>query len=115
MPVFIDGRAELYGEAFDMAYYRALQLKDVNEFLDILRKYDIDAVLLTPGTPRRRNWSIISAAGSVSTPTRHAVLHVRIGAEPVQAPEFRRWSQACRRRLDCGEPRIAAAGRRAPF
>jgi hypothetical protein len=30
MPVFIDGRAELYGEAFELAYYRALQLKDVN-------------------------------------------------------------------------------------
>src|SRR4051812_86466 len=28
MPVFIDGRAELYGEQFVMAYFRALQLKD---------------------------------------------------------------------------------------
>ena len=57
MPVFIDGRAELYGEAFDMAYYRAMQLKDVNEFLDILKNWDIDAVLLTPldagGRPAR--------------------------------------------------------------
>ena len=37
MPVFIDGRAELYGEEFEMAYYRALQLKDINQFLDILK------------------------------------------------------------------------------
>jgi hypothetical protein len=51
MPVFIDGRAELYGEAFEMAYYRALQLKDVNQFLDILKTWEIDAVLLTPHTP----------------------------------------------------------------
>jgi hypothetical protein len=51
MPVFIDGRAELYGEAFDVAYYRALQLQDVNQFLDILKTWDIDAVLLTPHTP----------------------------------------------------------------
>src|SRR5258706_590276 len=51
MPVFIDGRAELYGEPFDMAYYRALQLKDVNRFLGILKDYEIDAVLLTPATP----------------------------------------------------------------
>jgi hypothetical protein len=51
MPVFIDGRAELYGEQFDMAYYRALQLKDVNQFLGILKDYEIDAVLLTPATP----------------------------------------------------------------
>jgi hypothetical protein len=51
MPVFIDGRAELYGEAFELAYYRAMQLKDVNQFLDILKTWDIDAVLLTPHTP----------------------------------------------------------------
>jgi hypothetical protein len=51
LPVFIDGRAELYGEAFDIAYYRAMQLKDVNQFLDILKRWDIDAVLLTPHTP----------------------------------------------------------------
>ena len=51
LPVFIDGRAELYGESFEMAYYRALQLQDVNLFLDILKTYEIDAVLLTPSTP----------------------------------------------------------------
>jgi hypothetical protein len=51
LPVFIDGRAELYGEQFEMAYYRALQLKDVNVLLDLLKNYDIDAVLLTPVTP----------------------------------------------------------------
>ena len=54
IPVFVDGRAELYGEAFDVAYYRALQLKDVNQFLDILKKWDIDAVLLTPRHPGGR-------------------------------------------------------------
>jgi hypothetical protein len=51
LPVFIDGRAELYGERFEMTYYRALELKDVNLFLDMLKNYDIDAVLLTPSTP----------------------------------------------------------------
>jgi hypothetical protein len=51
LPVFIDGRAELYGERFEMAFYRALELKDVNLFLDMLKNYDIDAVLLTPTTP----------------------------------------------------------------
>ena len=34
-----------------MAYYRAVQLKDVNLFLDMLKNYDIDAVLLTAMTP----------------------------------------------------------------
>ncbi|WP_407167245.1 hypothetical protein [Bradyrhizobium sp. ORS 111] len=51
VPVFVDGRAELYGEAFDVAYYRALQLKDVDCFIDLLRTYSIDAVMLEPTTP----------------------------------------------------------------
>lgn len=51
MPVFIDGRAELYGEAFGVSFSRALQLKDVNGFLDLLRTNDIDAVMLDPATP----------------------------------------------------------------
>ena len=51
VPVFIDGRAELYGEAFVMAYYRAMQLKDVGVLLELLKAYDIDAVVLTPATP----------------------------------------------------------------
>jgi hypothetical protein len=51
LPPFIDGRAELYGEQFGMAYYRAVELKDVGLFLDMLKRYDIDAVLLAPATP----------------------------------------------------------------
>jgi hypothetical protein len=77
MPVFIDGRAELYGEAFEMAYYRAMQLKDVGQFLDILKTWDIDAVLLTPGTPavglldHTAGWQRVYSDGN-------AVLHVRV-------------------------------------
>ena len=48
LPMLIDGRAELYGEQFGMAYYNALQLKNVGLFIGLL---DIDAVLLTPSTP----------------------------------------------------------------
>jgi hypothetical protein len=76
MPVFIDGRAELYGEAFEMAYYRALQLKDVNQFLDILKTWDIDAVLLTPSTPAVGLLDNISGWQRVYS-DRNAVLHVR--------------------------------------
>ena len=51
VPVFIDGRAELYGEQFVLTYNSALKLKDVNELLDLLKNYEIDAVLLRPSTP----------------------------------------------------------------
>lgn len=76
MPVFIDGRAELYGEAFEMAYFRALQLKDVNGFLDILKTWDIDAVLLTPATPAVGLLDIMPGWQRVYSDD-YAVLHVR--------------------------------------
>ncbi|MET0708539.1 MAG: hypothetical protein ABWY82_17120 [Tardiphaga sp.] len=76
MPVFIDGRAELYGEAFELAYYRALQLKDVNQFLDILSTWEIDAVLLTPGTPAVGLLDNISGWQRIYSDA-NAVLHVR--------------------------------------
>ncbi|QPF84233.1 hypothetical protein IC762_32225 [Bradyrhizobium genosp. L] len=76
VPVFIDGRAELYGERFGLDYYRALQLKDVNGLLDLLKTYDIDAVMLEPATPavklldRLGGWQRIYADD-------HVVVHVR--------------------------------------
>jgi hypothetical protein len=76
MPVFIDGRAELYGEAFEVAYYRALQLKDVNGLLDILRTWEIDAVLLTPSTPAVGLLDHIGGWQRVYA-DQNAVLHVR--------------------------------------
>jgi hypothetical protein len=76
MPVFIDGRAELYGETFEMAYYRALQLKDVNGLLEILKTWDIDAVLLTPATPAVGLLDHIGGWQRVYS-DRNAVLHVR--------------------------------------
>src|SRR5689334_13765242 len=48
VPVFIDGRAELYGEKYALDYFHATFLKDVNLLFDVLKRYDIDAVLLNP-------------------------------------------------------------------
>jgi hypothetical protein len=76
LPVFIDGRAELYGEQFEMAYYRALQLKDVNQLLAILKNYDIDAVLLTPATPAALLFDHLGGWQRVYS-DEMAVLHVR--------------------------------------
>lgn len=78
MPVFIDGRAELYGEAFEVAYYRAMQLKDVNQLLDMLKTWEIDAVLLTPGTPAVGLLDHVGGWQRVYT-DKNAVLHVRTG------------------------------------
>jgi hypothetical protein len=78
IPVFIDGRAELYGEAFVMAYYRAMQLKDVNVLLDLLKSHDIDATVLTPATPavsfmdHAPGWQRVYADDN-------AVVHLRAG------------------------------------
>jgi len=76
IPVFIDGRAELYGEAFALAYDRAVELNDVDGFFNLLKTYDIDAVWLTPKTPaarlldRMQGWACVYSDDN-------AVVHVR--------------------------------------
>ncbi len=81
IPVFIDGRAELYGEDFSLKYFHATVLKDVNLLFDLLKSYDIDAVLLDPGTPASvlldhvEGWQRIYADKS-------SVLHVRVPNSP---------------------------------
>jgi hypothetical protein len=76
---FIDGRTELYGEAFFVRHHRALQLNDVGTFLDLLRDKTIDVTLLAPGTPaiglldRMKDWQRVYADDT-------AVVHVRTGA-----------------------------------
>ena len=78
MPVFIDGRAELYGEKFTMAYRDAVELKDVGQFLGLLRDYDIDALLLQPGMPATGLLDQLSAWRRVYADD-VAVLYVRGG------------------------------------
>ena len=51
MKVFIDGRAELYGEKFVLDYYDALDARDVGQLLGLLDKYRIDATLLSSDSP----------------------------------------------------------------
>ncbi|MBR0797793.1 hypothetical protein JQ615_20620 [Bradyrhizobium jicamae] len=77
VPVFVDGRAELYGEAFDVAFYRALQLKDIDGLLGLLRTYDIDAVMLEPTTPAARLLDTIGGWQRVYADDR-AVVHMRL-------------------------------------
>jgi hypothetical protein len=76
IPVFIDGRSELYGGTFALAYDHALELNDVDGFFNLLKTNDIDAVWLTPKTPavrlldRMRGWRRVYS-------DEDAVVHVR--------------------------------------
>lgn len=48
---YIDGRTELYGEAFVVRHDRATSLQDVGAFLKLLDDDHIDVTLFTPHTP----------------------------------------------------------------
>jgi hypothetical protein len=51
MAPFIDGRGELYGEAYMLRHDRALSLQNLPDFLRLLDEYHIGATLLAPSTP----------------------------------------------------------------
>jgi hypothetical protein len=78
IPVFLDGRAELYGEKFVMDYYHALFLEDVNVLLRILKDDQIDAVLLRPDTPASLLLDHLDGWKRVYA-DQDAVVHVRAG------------------------------------
>jgi len=51
MPVFVDGRAELYGERFVVDMFHAFRLTQPEKFVELLNTYKIDATLLAPSVP----------------------------------------------------------------
>jgi hypothetical protein len=52
IPVFIDGRADMYGDKFVDEYYQALMLSSMKSGLEtLLEKYRIDSTLIPPDTP----------------------------------------------------------------
>ncbi len=51
IPPFIDGRADLYGDAFLKAYWEAVNLKDSEVLPQLLERYQIGWTLLYPGMP----------------------------------------------------------------
>jgi hypothetical protein len=48
---FIDGRTELYGEAFTLRHHRAVTLQDVGDFVRLIDENRIAVTLLNPATP----------------------------------------------------------------
>lgn len=80
--VFIDGRSDMYGDAFMKRYLEALQLKDPQLLLPLLDEHRVGWTLLAPGTPaiavldRLPGWRRAYADDL-------AVVHVRV---PATAP-----------------------------
>ncbi|MBR0800196.1 hypothetical protein JQ615_32995 [Bradyrhizobium jicamae] len=85
MKVFIDGRAELYGEQFVLDYFNATEARNLGELLALLDKYQIDATLLNPTSPAAyaldhvKGWKRLYSDDV-------AVIHVRSGETRTSAP-----------------------------
>ncbi|MBM7485069.1 hypothetical protein ABIB75_006407 [Bradyrhizobium sp. GM2.2] len=78
IPVFIDGRAELYGETFAMDVFKAVELKKLDSLTRLLDAYQIDATLMVADAPAAqvldhiKGWKRLYADNI-------AVIHVRTG------------------------------------
>jgi hypothetical protein len=51
VPVFIDGRAEMYGDTFLERYLDATNLTDARQLPLLLKRYQVEWTLLRRGTP----------------------------------------------------------------
>ncbi len=83
--VFIDGRAEMYGDAFFKTYIDAMSLTQPASFEPLLAKYRITWTLLSPDTPavalldRNPNWKRVHTDDT-------AVVHMRRSHTPEGTP-----------------------------
>ncbi|MGY3342402.1 hypothetical protein ACVW16_004598 [Bradyrhizobium sp. USDA 4474] len=79
MPVFIDGRAELYGETFVMDFFKGVEVKKLDNLTRLLDEYKIDATLMVADSPAAqvldhiKGWKRLYGDNI-------AVIHVRDGA-----------------------------------
>ena len=80
IPVFVDGRTDMYGNRFIESYFNAVELARKGNFPALLQRYRIDAILMGPEWPvvqlleRLPQWRRVYA-GKV------AVAYVRAGAQ----------------------------------
>lgn len=85
VPVFVDGRAELYGEKFVLDFFKAVEAKRVDTLLTLLDQYKIDATLLVATAPAPQvldhvqGWKRLYADDT-------AVIHVRTNPATAAPP-----------------------------
>ncbi|WFU41920.1 hypothetical protein QA640_05325 [Bradyrhizobium sp. CB82] len=85
VPVFVDGRAELYGEKFVMDFFKATEGKQPGILPRLLDEYKIDATLLVADAPgpqildHLKGWKRIYADDV-------AVIHVRDNGQLAEVP-----------------------------
>ncbi|QPF92864.1 hypothetical protein [Bradyrhizobium commune] len=85
IPVFVDGRAELYGEKFVMDFFKAVEVKKLDNLTRLLEEYKIDATLMVADAPAAqvldhiKGWKRLYADDI-------AVIHVRDDAPDAAAP-----------------------------
>lgn len=67
VPVFVDSRAELYGDEFFQSYFDAVEMSSGEHFNALVAKYRIDAILIGPEWPlvrvldKSRDWKRVYA------------------------------------------------------
>jgi len=76
MPVFVDGRAELYGETFVVDMFHAFRLAEPEKLVTLLNSYKIDATLLAPSVPAVTLLDHLSGWKRIYADDK-AVIHVR--------------------------------------
>lgn len=79
VPVFIDGRADMYGDALMKRYVDAMQLRDTQALSQLLNDYRIGWTLLDPGTPALALLDRLPGWRRVHTDA-VAVVHIRDGS-----------------------------------
>ncbi|MDC7707326.1 hypothetical protein [Vogesella indigofera] len=87
IPVFIDGRADMYGDALMKRYIDAGQLRDTQVLPQILENYHIGWTILDPGTPALALLDHLPGWRRVHT-DKVAVVHIHEGrsARPKESP-----------------------------
>ncbi len=76
IPVFIDGRADLYGDDFIVAYENAIATTKLVDLTDVLNKYSINWTLLLPNSPANERLDFLPGWRRVYT-DEVAVVHIR--------------------------------------